>query len=649
VSERAENGFRLATRLGYDEGCDRRAATIVKARRNCWFSKSAFGSLVFLIFSASSRPLENRAWQETYGAQASTALSQARTSLAHGDPEEAIRILSGYLSAHPKEFSARLVLGQAYAMTGQTDQAEGEFQTVIKESPNNYVALAALGELYYHANQWERAEPYLARAAKSGRDAPQIRIEWSVVLARLHRYQDAETALHGIPSPSDKAEQISFHRLKASIDLGLGRRSAAAAEMEKALALKPDDPGLAIATAAAQLQDKHWERAARLVEPIFSRSHDPGSGLVLLEAQLGMQDDFHHTLDRLNNLDLPLPAAVDCRQRAAELLTTYGRFPEAVEEFQKVGGLDPNRPGLLFNLALAQFRAAQLDNALASAEKSKELGDSAEIEDLLGDIQEARGDNLAAVRNYQTAVTLAPNEEKYRLSLSVEFIRHKNFDAARVVLQQAEKLQPDSWRIQLALGMLEYFTGTDQEATRILVRAASMAAEPFIPLTYLGDIQMNQASAPDPDALARLCQYADQQPRGGKMYFYCGALTFRRDYTSGDKTHSEEIIKMLRRASRDLPEDPSPRCQLGRVYRWLDRWQEALHESESCVRMDPDSAEAHYRLAQIYQHLGQQQRSKEEMKVYENAAKRVADENARRDETIKTFLYTIQKAAPDQN
>ena len=180
MSERAENGFRLATRLGYDEGCDRRAAIIVKARRNCWFSKCAFASLVSLIFSASSRPLENRAWQESYGAQASTALSQARTSLAHGDPEEAIRILSGYLSAHPKEFSARLVLGQAYAMAGQTDQAEGEFQTVIKESPNNYVALAALGELYYHANQWERAEPYLARAAKSGRDAPQIRIEWSV-------------------------------------------------------------------------------------------------------------------------------------------------------------------------------------------------------------------------------------------------------------------------------------------------------------------------------------------------------------------------------------------------------------------------------------------------------------------------------------
>ena len=63
--------------------------------------------------------------------------------------------------------------------------------------------------------------------------------------------------------------------------------------------------------------------------------------------------------------------------------------------------------------------------------------------------------------------------------------------------------------------------------------------------------------------------------------------------------------------------------------------------------MDPNSAEAHYRLAQIYQHLGQRERSQQEMKFYDDASKRTADENARRDETMKTFLYTIQKEAPD--
>jgi tetratricopeptide (TPR) repeat protein len=335
------------------------------------------------------------------------------------------------------------------------------------------------------------------------------------------------------------------------------------------------------------------------------------------------------------------------RQRLAELLISHGEFSEAVEEFRAAADLDPSRPESQFNLALVQFRAGLLDDALASADKCKELGDSAEIEDVLGDIQEARGDNLAAVKSYQAAVTLAPNEEKYRLSLAVEFIRHENFDAAKVVLKQTEGLQPQSWRIQVVLGMVEYFAGTDEEATRYLLRAADLAPEPESALKYLGDIQVDRASAPDPDAVARLCEYSDRQPKEGHMQFYCGALLFRRDSVSGDKSHSGEILRRLHASAGLLPKDASPHCQLGKAYRWLGQWQEALGESQICARMDPDSADAHYRLAQIYEHVGQREQKQKEIKLYEAASTRVADENARRAATMKTFLYNIQKEQPD--
>ena len=79
----------------------------------------------------------------------------------------------------------------------------------------------------------------------------------------------------------------------------------------------------------------------------------------------------------------------------------------------------------------------------------------------------------------------------------------------------------------------------------------------------------------------------------------------------------------------------------------MERWQEALGESETCARLDSNSPDAHYRLAQIYQHLGQLEHWQKEMKLYEGASKRLADENARRDETMKTFLYTIQNKTLD--
>ena len=582
-------------------------------------------------------------------AQSSEPLAEAESALARGDPASAIQLLSAFLKSHPNDTSALLMLGQAYASAGRDAQAEEEFQAVLKAAPGNYIALAALAELDTRAGQLEKAEPLMARAAKLSHGNPQIRTEWAVILARLHKYKEAQSALAGLPPPTGPAQLIEFHRLKASVALGLGSNTAAASEMEKALALKPDDPGLITATAIAQAQADHWQRAQSLAEPLFSRTHDPGIGLVLLEAQLGMHADFHPTLDSLRSAKLSPTDELAFRQRLAEILISHAEYAESVAELKRAAELDPQRADLRFNLALAQFRAGRLDDALGSAEGCKALGDGAEIEDLLGDIQEARGDNLAAARSYQAAVALAPDQEKYRLSLAVELIRHKNFDAARLILKQAGQIFPNSWRILLAQGMVEYFAGSDDEASRLLVHAAESAPGSEVALKYVGDIQMDRASAPDPAAITQLCSFADHHPANGQMQYYCGALLFRRDYASGDKTHADEILRRLHAAVGALPRDASPHCQLGRAYRWMDRWQEALRESETCVRLDPDSAQSHYHLAQIYQHLGQKDRALREMNLYQNDSKILADENARRDQTMKTFLLSIQKETPGQN
>jgi Flp pilus assembly protein TadD len=606
---------------------------------------------VFLLccFTLALGAQQSQSSQQTHSPQSSETLAEARSYLSQGDTQDAIRILSSYLQTRPKDAAARILLGQAYASVGQNDRAEKEFQTVLQSAPENYVASAALGEIYELGGQPEKAEAMLARAARDSHGDPRIRIEWAVVLSRLHKYKEAQSALAGVSSPSAPEERIRYHRLKASVALGLGDPQVAASEMEKALALDPTNPGLVIATAVADVQSENWQRAASLTEPLFSSTHDPQVGLVFLEAQLGMHAEFHPTLELLRSTQLSTEAELIFRQRLAELLISHGEFSDAIDELRVAADLDPGRPEARFNLALAQYKAGRLDDALASTEKCKELGDNADLEDLLGDIQEARGDNLAAVKSYQAAVALAPNEEKYRLSLAVELIRHGNFDAARIVLKQAEDFEPKSWRIQLALGMVEYFSGTDEEATRYLLHAAELARDPEPALRYLGDIQMVRASTPDPEAIAKLCDYADHQPKDGHMQFYCGGVLFRRDSVSGDKTHSSEILRHLHASAGLLPKDASPHCQLGKAYRWLDQWQEALGESEICARMDPDSADAHYRLAQIYEHVGQRELKNKEIKLYEAASTRVADENARRDATMKTFLFTIQnqKETPD--
>jgi tetratricopeptide (TPR) repeat protein len=180
-----------------------------------------------------------------------------------------------------------------------------------------------------------------------------------------------------------------------------------------------------------------------------------------------------------------------------------------------------------------------------------------------------------------------------------------------------------------------------------LLHASELAPEPEIALRYLGDLQIEQAAAPSENAIRRLCSYADKNQQNGKMQYYCGAASFRRDYADGKKAAGEELIRRLNTAAALLPSDAAARCQLGRVFRWLDRWQEAEKAFEECVRLDPNSDDGHYRLAQIYQRLGDHQRSEQQMELYRAASKRIADENARRDETMKTFLLTIRSSDGD--
>jgi tetratricopeptide (TPR) repeat protein len=608
----------------------------------------AFSASSAIAFSAAIRAKQNLPSQKSSQTQTLGVLAEAQTALEQSRPQDAVRILEEFLGRHPKNSAARILLGRAFEFSGANDRAEAEFQRAMADSANNYDATLALAEFFMKTGQPEKAEPMLANASKASGGNARVRIQWAIVLARLHRFKEAQAALAGVPQPSESGEGVMFLRLNAAVASGLGDAKAAARHMELALALKQDDIKLRVATSVAELQAGNGARAAELAEPVFSGSGDPQVGLILLQAQLESHVDVRPTLRALRLVLPSSPNELTLRQSLAEVLVTHGEFFESIEDLQRATQLEPTRGDLLFNLALAQFKAGRLDDALNTIERCTGIRDTADLEDLRGDVEEARGDYLAAVKSYQAAISLAPSEENYRVSLAVELLRHRNYDAAKLVLKQAEGLWPDSWRVKLALGMAEYISGMNEVAVPTLLRAADLSPQPESALDFLGDIELNLASEPDAAAVSAVCKYADTHPRNGKLMFYCAAMVFRRDNAGGDKSHAQAILVMLRSAAKLIPDDSAPRCQMGRVYRWVEQWDKALQEWQVCAQMDPDLAEAHFRLTEIYHHLGQQEMADKEKKLFEAASKRMADENASREEAIRSFLFTIQTAGPAQ-
>jgi tetratricopeptide (TPR) repeat protein len=449
-------------------------------------------------------------------------------------------------------------------------------------------------------------------AQEQARTDSSATLKQAINLTREHRYAEADAALKGVATPANPAQKVAFYRLKAAIASGLKHYDSAAEDMELAAKLAPDDQGVRIAAGVARLQ-----------------------------AQVESHVNPAETLKRLRKEVLPPAQAVDLRLRLAEILSNGNLFAEAATDFAAASALARERTDLLYDLALAHFRSGHLDDALQVAESAKAHQDSGSVESLLGEIQEKRGDSLAAVHSYQQAVTLEPGEEKHRLALALELLRHQTFDAALVVLNQSAPLFPQSVRIKILLGLTYYFVDRSADAIHALLEAASIDPRDETAARYLGQITLEDTSTPDAAATAQICKFADDHPANKTADAFCGGILLRLARDSGDDDRRAEILQRLQHAAKIAPKESVARCQLGKAYEWSEQWTQAKPELEACVRLDANSPDGHYQLSRVYRRLGLTRLAAQQVALQEAAAARQSEESNRRTETVTKFLVLL--------
>jgi tetratricopeptide (TPR) repeat protein len=451
-----------------------------------------------------------------------------------------------------------------------------------------------------------------AKGAPHPQADPNTALKQAIQLTREHRYGEAESALKGVPPPTNPAQRIAYLRLKAAIASGLGHFAEAAEDMAAAAAGAPEDQDLRIAAGIARLQE-----------------------------QVESHTNPAQTLKRIRSESLPPDRAIDIRLRLAAILSGANLFKEAATDFLAASALAPERADLLYDLGLAHFRSGQLGPALESAERAKNVQDSASLESLIGDIQEKLGKPLEAVHSYQAAVTLEPSEERYRLALALELLRHQTFDAALVVLNQAAVQFPNSIRVKILLGLTYYFVDRSADAIHALLEAATLDPQDETAARYLGEITLQDAATPDPAATAHLCKFADEHPQNKTADAFCGGILLRLARDAGDDSRRDEVIRRLQHAALAGPKEPVVRCQLGKAFEWLEQWREARPEMEACVRLDPGSPDGHYQLSRIYRRLGLNTLADRQTNLQEAAARRQSEESVRRTESVTRFLVLL--------
>ncbi|MGI8745410.1 MAG: tetratricopeptide repeat protein [Bryobacteraceae bacterium] len=325
------------------------------------------------------------------------------------------------------------------------------------------------------------------------------------------------------------------------------------------------------------------------------------------------------------------PQRIAFHRLKAAIASGNGDAASSAREMEAALELAPADPGLLFATGVSEAQAELLAPALTHLQRAASLRDSAALENTIADLQEKRGDSLAAVKSYQTAVALAPREEEYRFALALELLRHQTFDPAMAVLEQGVTDFPRSSRMRIALSVAYFLVDRDADASRTLLDAMKAAPEDGAVADYLGEMQLTQSAAPDPEAVRELCQFADAHATSGRAQAFCGGLLLREE---------KDALSRLKTAVRLASHEPVAQCQLGKALEARQNWAEARAPMEECARLQPDSAEAHYRLARIYRKAGLADLAKQQDQMRAEADRKQTADNERRYGALTKFIYS---------
>ena len=356
-----------------------------------------------------------------------------------------------------------------------------------------------------------------------------------------------------------------------------------------------------------------------------------GSDYLLLEdfANAGLWLAKAYAADPKNSLTLYLWG------RAA-----YSRqhFEEAARHFQECLQLEPNNAKALGQLGLAYQRMGQTDEAIATFRRAISLGgttaeDAATRIDL-GSLLVENGKPEEAVPVLADAVRLVPGDMRAHRELGKAYLRIGELGKARLELETARQIDDQNAPTHFLLSQVYNRSARAEDArredeayialskqgsapddplreARVLAVAGNLSGSEQLLRRYL---ESHRASADahyllayllfrQRNAKASLAEYTEaaryRTPQAADLEAVAGDYVLLHDYP--------DAARWFSKAAEWDPKNFRTRYFLARTLYYENRFDDAVHEFEECLKLDPKSVKAKDNLGLAYEGLGREE------------------------------------------
>ena len=390
---------------------------------------------------------------------------------------------------------------------------------------------------------------------------------------------------------------------------------------------------------AAQSRDaratQHFQKAVRLKPD----SAPARTNLAANFARLGKLDLATEQFKKAVELD---PRSFETNHNLGESYVRSGKVSEAAPFLEKAQQIDPSSYDNGYDLSLTYLQTGRLAEARQLIQALLKRKNTAELHNLLAEVEEKDGKFVEAANEYEAAAHMDPSESNL-FDWGSELLLHRTLGPAVEVFQKASERYPSSQRMVVGLGMTLYARGNYDDAVRSLLKAADL--NPSEPNCYFFLSKAYDSSPSQADEVTqRFRRFAELQPSNARALYYYAMSLWKGKRAQDPSLDLHQIESLLTKSLALDPKLAEAHLQLGNLYSDQNKYAEAIPEYKRALELNSDLADAYYRLGQAYVRTGEKDRAQEQFQVYQKIREQhLADLDKQRAE-IRQFVYSAKDA-----
>lgn len=442
-------------------------------------------------------------------------------------------------------------------------------------------------------------------------------------------YREGVAALNRNDLPTAHAKFAEVVRLAPSAEQGHsalgavlereGQLPAAIAELQKALAIKPDDASAQLNLAAAYKQTGAAAKAVPLYAQAVASAHSgnhPVAASVLADYARALAATGQGTA-AIGRMKEAVAAQPGNAQQHDDLGTLYAQaqdWPHAEREYSEAIRLRPALAAAHLHLGFVLHAEQKPDAAQEWLAAYKLDEGNASVALMVGKALADAGQDEQALPILSHAHELAPRSTGASYQLALVLQRENDVEQAISLLKSVVEAEPDNADALINLGLALSQAHEARDSVPFLERAIRLkpdnaTAHQNLAAAYL---QVNETEA----AIVELQAALKLSPDSPQLHYNLGAAYKFED----DAAHA---IPELEAAAKLDPAAYEPQYLLGVLYMQQARYDEAAPRLESSLKLHPQNGDGWATLGSVYNKLD---RLSEAVTALQEAIKQLPDQ-----------------------